>query len=394
MINWYKYLLTETEEYKLDPQTMNKEEFDDKYIQNWNGSETFRNKVVNDIIKLEIDNNFKQLSRDHQHIYYRIIVGAESIDDPVGDDGYRVNDYVNKFMNDNFSNKTAVKTLTSYPVFYLLKKYFGRNTKDVMEYFDYIKTQPLNWYHAYRALYSNFESHVPTIPKISYVSGDSISDTKKENIKFLKKVGYVMNREKLVGQNILDTIKLTHQIGSGYHGRVFGTEDGRALKIFGTAEDLNKDLRRMKKIEKNLYSGLGSLEDMTYFETGKLGDTGNYYSLMPEIIPLTKAPFYEQSAIFNDIANMNKGAAKNFAGKKVGYKKFKDFVINSVKENNQNNRFKYYEFDEEYENYSETIEKIIQAGYRAYTKFGGIDLHGGNIGYIRQKPDVFFYYDM
>ena len=40
------------------------------------------------------------------------------------------------------------------------------------------------------------------------------------------------------------------------------------------------------------------------------------------------------------------------------------------------------------------VEKIIQAGFRAYTEFRGIDLNQGNIGFIPQKPDTYFYFDM
>ena len=40
------------------------------------------------------------------------------------------------------------------------------------------------------------------------------------------------------------------------------------------------------------------------------------------------------------------------------------------------------------------IDKIIQAGFRAYNKFGGTDIHQGNIGFFAQKPDQLFYYDM
>ena len=49
------------------------------------------------------------------------------------------------------------------------------------------------------------------------------------------------------------------------------------------------------------------------------------------------------------------------------------------------------------ENLKEAIpyaDKMIKAAYRAYKKFEGEDLHSGNIGFLEQKPDVLFYFDM
>ena len=56
MNSWYKFLLKEIEEYKLDPQDMSPQEFKEKFINVWRQNKAIRDKLVNDIIKLEINN--------------------------------------------------------------------------------------------------------------------------------------------------------------------------------------------------------------------------------------------------------------------------------------------------------------------------------------------------
>ena len=181
----------------------------------------------------------------------------------------------------------------------------------------------------------------------------------------------------------------------GYYGNVYSTEEGRAFKVFSDGVDLKKDVNRMRRIINNLYKGSGKISQMAYFETGRLGNTSLYYALMPEIVPLKKAPFFEDSGIFYDAANNNKTtvqALKQFFANAPVYKKYRDLFLARLKEYVDN--YETYDFDTEYNKYSETIERIIEAGYRAYKDFKGTDLHSGNIGYLRQKPDEFFYFDM
>ena len=42
----------------------------------------------------------------------------------------------------------------------------------------------------------------------------------------------------------------------------------------------------------------------------------------------------------------------------------------------------------------EEVSRLLKAGFRAYWKFGGTDLHGGNVGYYQFRPDTYLYFDM
>lgn len=393
MNKWYKFLITEGEIEKIDPEkVVSSEEEKQKFVNTWRTNKYFRERLMNDVIRLEIDNVFKQLPRDEQIKIFKTIKNSSRPSDQYGQYGNMMN-FVQE-VQQNFSDRTATKNISAFHIYYFLRKYFNLMTEEEKnQYFSYERTYPLVWIKPYHHLYSNFtDDKTPEIPKISYTS--STKENRNHNVDILNKY-YTILDDQIRGKTILDEIKIKEHIGSGYYGNVFSTEDGRAIKVFTNSVDMDRDLKRMKKVSKDLYSMKGSLEDMPYFDFGRIGKTSLMYVIMPEIVPLKKAPFYSESPIFQEASNMNKKIVYSLSTifkSAPSYKKYKDLYIQKLKDHVDN--YENYDFDVEYNKFSETIEKIIQAGYRAYKKYRGTDLHGGNIGYLRQKPDVFFYFDM
>lgn len=394
MNKWYKFLITEGEEEKIDPRiVLSSDEEKDKFVRTWRTNKYFRERVINDIIDLEVDKFFKQLPREEQIKIFKTIKNSSRPGDPYGQFGNMMG-FVDATFQQKIPDGTVTKNLSPFHTYYFLRKYFKFMSKEENEqYFAYEKNSPLPWLKTYQDLYSNLpDDKTPTIPKISYTS--DVKENRNHNVKVLSKF-YTIIDDQLRGKTILDEIKIKDHIGAGYYGNVFSTEDGRAIKIFTNSVDMDSDLKRMKKVSGDLFSMKGSLEDMPYFDFGRIGKTSLMYVVMPEIVPLKKAPFYNESGIFHDASNMNKNTVyelKQIFSGPVGYNRYKNHLLTRLKEYVDN--YETYDFDEDYNKFSDTIEKIIQAGYRAYKKYRGTDLHGGNIGYLRQKPDVFFYFDM
>ena len=392
---WYKFLIIEGEEIKINPESIySSKEEKQKFVDTWKKSSFFRERLYNDIIKLEIDSVFKSLPRDQQINLYKVIKSTQSAYDNYGQEQREVSEIIQDFQR-NFSNRTAILTLMASQVYYLLKKYFRLVSEDEFkQFFLNDKNKPLQWVAAYYYLYDNFPDYIPSIPQISYGPESETKQNRVYNLGIITKY-YPIPDDLIKPGTILDQIKIKNHIGSGDFGHVFSTEDGRAIKIFEGGVNMQQDLKRMKKVSSELFSGKGSIEDMPYFDNGKIDNTRLYYVIMPEIIPLRNAPFFKQSDIFHDAASMNKRVARqltNIFNSAPSYKKYRDLFMAELKKDAEYTGS--YDFDSEVSKYSDTIEKIIQAGYRAYKKFKGIDLHSGNIGYLRQKPGTFFYFDM
>jgi len=391
MINWYKFLLKE--ELKLDPNE-DKDTLLPKFSEIWKTNEFFRKRLIQDLGKLELLPAFKSMMRIDQHTFFRVITKAEDSNTPPPGMRITPEQIISLFMRDYFAGKmdSQITNLGSYTVYYVFKVLFNSYNQDVTNYLAFIKTQPIIWLRVYKSLYSKFPDQVPTLPELK--TTDTSPKNKEHNLNILEKT-YHIDITSVYKKNILDDIKLIEKIGSGYYGNVYSMEDGRVFKVFSDGVDLKKDVNRMRRVINNLYKGSGKVNQMAYFETGRIGYTGLFYAIMPEIVPLTKAPFYRSSEIFHDTANFNKVAAKDLQGifkSAPVYKKYKELLLARLKEYVDN--YQDYDFDTEYNKYSETIERIIEAGYRAYKDFKGTDLHSGNIGYLRQKPDEFFYFDM
>ena len=93
--------------------------------------------------------------------------------------------------------------------------------------------------------------------------------------------------------------------GTGAYGTVYKLpEINKVLKIFDDSLYLAKDLKRMKRIEDQIFEGTAGKEDMPFFGSGILakGDERNiYYALMPEIIPLNSVRKNDQNYASYDI---------------------------------------------------------------------------------------------
>ena len=92
--------------------------------------------------------------------------------------------------------------------------------------------------------------------------------------------------------------------------------------------------------------------------------------------------------IIASACSANKAAAMFYRNNSITDVDYGDFI---------NKAIEYYN-DEKYENLNSKdmnlVDKIFQAGYSAYSKYGGFDLHFGNIGFLKEKPEVLFYFDM
>ena len=225
----------------------------------------------------------------------------------------------------------------------------------------------------------------------------------KNNLKVLEHYyGSEFDEENLESADILDEIEIGKRIGEGAYGVVFDiVNSSRAIKIYRDSVAVDKDQQRFERIINMVFKGTAQLEDMHIFDQGELGTSGYYYAIMPKIIPLSNAPFRDKSDIFEWVAEGNQYAASAAWERKVNYTRFNQMVLKfaieemqldidayGAKEENENKA------QEDADKYALTIDRIIRAGYRAYLMHDGEDLHAGNIGYLPQKPDVFFYFDM
>jgi len=104
--------------------------------------------------------------------------------------------------------------------------------------------------------------------------------------------------EELKSAKILQQISLGKIVGSGAFGYVFEIKNSnKMIKIAGIATQ--QDEKRYCEMMDKMFSGIASLEDMHYFDYGKLGDnSGLTYLIMPKVVPLQKSPLYVESRVF------------------------------------------------------------------------------------------------
>lgn len=244
-------------------------------------------------------------------------------------------------------------------------------------------------------LFSANKDLIPKIPKLSKANL-SLNKTRhlEQNVDLIERYSNFRIDLNLDNDNILNKVKLVRFVGGGAFGKVFETSDGQAFKIFTDSVSLQKDLNRMEIVTRQVYKGKASLEDMHYFDVGNINPE-LYYALMPMIVPLESSPFFNKSPVFETAIDY----ALDLAAQRFKYKNFMEFN-NLVFEDLY--RYSEYlpegsereEFLDDMDQYSETIIRILEASYNAVTRFGGQDLHSGNIGYLKQRPDIFFFYDM
>ena len=281
--------------------------------------------------------------------------------------------------------------------YYFLRLFFFKEDNSILEKLKKFEREIAlaSW-----GVYKLYPHLAPSLPQLSKPS----SEQRKNNLFILKQFLFFDEFRRLskmpADSTILDEIELVNYLGGGAFGKVFETKDGHAFKIFSDGVDLESDMKRMDKVLDQVYKGSASLEDMHYFDKGEIGNSGMYYAIMPVVIPLTRAPFVMDDPVLSDlidlIAIQCKRTARYFhAMKNQGtqindsYERYRNQVFIAA-----NYEVKSQGLEESFKKYQGTLEKVIKAAYRAYSQFGGIDLHAGNLGYFRSNPDVFFYYDM
>ena len=240
-----------------------------------------------------------------------------------------------------------------------------------------------------------------------------IDDFTPENSKILTEIDLEDDQKKVMG---------------GVYGKVFPIKDSdRMLKLFTQGVDVEKDVRRMKRIVDQVFKGEASLNEMHYFEFGTLGVTPEgvneanterqtllepgyqaptyqkyfKYVIMPKIIPFEKSyAFKEDPNLFNIISPAIQEAARK-AHRDITFTDFFELVMKHLYTNIESHLFyianKKREIDsigERLTNLQDTFSKLIHVAYNTFKKEGGTDLHLGNLGYFPQKPDDLFYFDM
>ena len=343
------------------------------------------------LVRLELRPLMRSLSEEDRKILFKNIKMNPTI--PNFD---LINNVISPQISaDSALTKAGLKNDT-YVLFDYLSYYvsYFTNPKRKEKFEQSIKKSPILAATLYWELFKKFPEEVPTISKI--YKADTSTQNRRENLRTLEQKRIRITPEQVEKPNILDDIKIMKEIGKGAFGRVFELEDGRALKIFSSGVDFNKDIERYEKVMDQLYKGQASMEDMHIFDYGKLGESDYYFAVMPKIIPMTAADFYNQNGIFYSIAKANKDVAQR--GTADSYERFKALSLASASNIYVSAKDQFgnptLSFQQAYNKYSDMVDKIIQAGWRAYNEYGGTDIHHGNIGFFSQKPDQFFYFDM
>lgn len=387
---WYKFLIKEAEEKMLNFNTARYDysAFEEEFTKLWDSNEYFRTAIIRIIIEKMFIPTLKRLPKD---VFLQI---KEAIMDS-SFHGMKGDELTTKITDaalapSRISQTSPLQYIDVHPTMLFLNLLFF--PKDPV-YNRQVRDTSIAQYiqDAMYYLFSNYPELIPTKPKLNR----GTSKNKEDNLKLINAHFYSdpVEESKVQGKNILDDIKLTEYIGGGVYGKVFKTSDNQALKIFMDSVSLQKDLDRMSKVVDEVYQGSASLSDMHYFDYGQLGTSSYYYALMPLIVPLESAPFFNLSHVFVEAVNAAYDTVGHFRyrGNTPGYTDFKDATLRELR-----NLMSYYgqEALDDVDRYKDTINAIIHAAYRASTEYKGTDLHSGNIGYFAQKPDKFFFYDM
>lgn len=216
--------------------------------------------------------------------------------------------------------------------------------------------------------------------------------------------------------------KIGNFLGRGALGAVFqllGMGNPKAIKFFEDAVDLRKDLRRMNQVIDQVYSKKADLQDMHYFEQGEVGTY--YYAIMPQIVPLDSTQFWGDHTLFLinilDFSQIDPSVLEDLLDPKM-IEDFRQDIKDEVANPDLSKSFESYLtrtndvyhyaadisdkigiklFFEIIANddlpYDE-IAKVLKAIIVAKRRHQGEDTHEGNIGFLPQKPDIYFFYDM
>jgi len=384
---WAKYLFSEGVEnnYSLpanfrDYLNGDYDKWRDKFQELFEKNSFFLTQLVNDIIKEEIAPRFKSLAPDVQRQLYSILTHPKLHKMGVWDK------YT--YIERKFTGIRLLKYMEVEQLSLLLLYYFSPEKRDIA--LSSIRQNEFPFMDFYKVLYSN------KTPPVIRILKKTSTNALPQNIKIIIKRFNQVEPSDLSKSPVLRQVTIGKIIGAGAYGTVYDlVGQDRVMKIFEDGVDLERDTDRMEDVIEQVYGGTASLEDMHYFEQGQLGESGLYYAIMPKIIPYSS--FFTEKKFgtrgrryFMDLAACNKRTVWNVTSvlgrDTISFPEFRGRVFHEMKG--------YGHSQSEIRKYYDTSNAIIRAGYNAFSKWHGTDLHGGNLGFIAQKPEVFFYYDM
>lgn len=200
---------------------------------------------------------------------------------------------------------------------------------------------------------------------------------------------------------ILTEIEIGDEIGSGAFGKVFNIKNSSlVIKLFVYGVDEEADIKRIKDSADKIFAGSATLDNMHYFEFGKIGAAVKY-AIMPRIIPFEKSITYKLNPQL--FLQVSEALHETLDYEIQSYADFRDKFYDLLAEG-LDSELQYTpsserethkeKFLSELDEFDETIHKILRITHKTYLEHGGTDLHLGNLGFFAQKPDDWFYFDM
>jgi hypothetical protein len=219
---------------------------------------------------------------------------------------------------------------------------------------------------------------------------------------------------------ILTEFELGDIVGQGAFGRAFEIKNSDlVIKIFYYGVRVEEDVKRIQEIIEKVFKGTAPSGRMHYFDFGFIGEKpdpryfseedalGLKYVIMPRIIPFMNSVVYKLNPnLFTAVSSALHATAGDARDKKINsYADFRDIFYTHLADaitfknpTSEEDRKRYERWTNDYlrdmNEFDETIHKLVRIAFKTFTEQGGTDLHLGNLGFFRQKPDDWFFFDM
>jgi len=323
-----------------------------------------KQRIYNDLVKLELRPLYNSLSATEKRSLYK------SFKEDSARDVFSTEAFEQRLARKAFVNNLMKKS----NFFSSVGEEIGRRMLVAMvnnSFRDFLENKwAWAWRNTFRFLMEKYNLPPIRIPVINRSPGNSILSYN------MQKLGsYIKSREDMAlvrSVKLFSEIRIGSLLGQGAYGKVYDLPDiNKVLKVFRDGVHLNKDLKRMGEVVEAVYGGTASLEDMHYFDYGKIkegtgGEDGLYYAIMPKIIPLESS----------DVISGRGDSLQQ--------------LLDRIDDGANPDHLGYYRriFGDE------VVDRVVDAYKRAKSRFGGTDLHAGNLGFLPQKPDTYVFYDM